>query len=69
MDITFVGHLIINGEYYRVIKGGLDVNKLNIFFNSIVYLGLYCNLLLLCNKKSISALFYSFIHLVAKFET
>ena len=35
MNMTFVGHLIINGEYYRVPKVGLDVNELNNFFKSI----------------------------------
>lgn len=35
MDIIFVAHLIINGEYYIVLKVGLDVNKLSNFFKLI----------------------------------
>ncbi|WP_298846631.1 hypothetical protein [Clostridium sp.] len=35
MEITFVSPVIINGEYYRVIRGGLNTNKIDTFLKSI----------------------------------
>lgn len=35
MDITFVSPIIINGEYYRVISGGISTNEIDKFLKSI----------------------------------
>ncbi|MGV8983150.1 hypothetical protein [Clostridium sp.] len=35
MNITFVNPIIINGEYYRVIRGGLNTTKIDKFLKSI----------------------------------